>query len=50
MSAFEVNTTGVLESKRSFLCWRSRDFDDHYECSVIGTDELGARIEFEGEG
>lgn len=36
--------------KRSFLCWRSRDFDDRYECSVSGTDRQGVRIEFESEG
>lgn len=50
MSSSIVDTAGVLDFKRDFLCWRGREFDERYECRVVGTDGRGARIEFESEG
>lgn len=50
MSASNADHAVVLEFKRDFLCWRGREFDERYECRVVGNDGRGARIEFESEG
>lgn len=51
MQMFEaLGSMGTLSYKRDFLCWRGREFDERYECRVIGIEGGGASIEFEFEG
>lgn len=39
-----------IDFKRDLLCWRGREFNEHYECRVAAVAGGGVRIEFESEG
>lgn len=49
MSSSNGDPAVVLEFKCDFLCWRGREFDEHYECRVAGIEGGGASIEFDFE-
>ncbi|MEO8488233.1 hypothetical protein [Pseudomonas sp.] len=50
MSVSIVDRAALLESKRDFLCWRGREFDERYEWRVLAIDPDTVRIEIESEG
>lgn len=39
-----------LEFKRELLCWRGREFDEHYDCVIKSVGEGTVRIEFDSCG
>ncbi|CEL30576.1 MULTISPECIES: hypothetical protein [Pseudomonas fluorescens group] len=44
------NTVAELKFERDFTCWRGREFDEFYQCSVTGIDGGAVRIELDSMG
>lgn len=46
------NTTAPKDQvfKREMLCWRDRELDEHYECTIKSGGEGAVRIEFDSYG